>query len=666
MESGIDPRLALGAAEQQDALAQGRMAENLAQNGADDAAKRAKMRQACEGFESIFIQKMWEQMRATLPREGLMKSKEEEFWMSMYDQELAKSMTSAGGIGLADMMERQLSRNDANIGEASRVSPARRLELDVRPAPLLPSSGTNPEGKNAESSVSPAGAPVSGRPGPAGSFTGVAEAHSPLPSIYDGEAPTEATVENPAELPAELPAGAPSGMPAASPGAAPAVAAPAAAQVSPGTMPGTMAGIPAPASGSDIEDPIRQTLDELQHSVAAASPASRPGARVARGEAERDVHVSLASASNPRLTLQQMKGEAPTHASREASRAPTAMAPAPASSVPPAAVPNVGEAAVTAVGEQNPAPAAQTRIRVTYQTNLPPNQRNTSAEKMLLAMREAQRPAVARSISSGSPYEAAPARAAAPASVPAGESASPAPAPELPAAPVDPLAGIQPRFVPSRFSNPLYAARSEAANFAVAMTEAARPSIASLNATTVAMASARHASGLPDMIAAVQSGGPALAAPEMVHEAVSLGNPAPARGSLEAPVSGDISSGFGWRVDPFTGRRSWHAGVDIKASPGEAVRAARDGVVSFAGEHPELGNLVVVDHGDGLRTFYGHNRSLEVRVGQVVSAGTELAKAGASGRASGTHVHFEVRRGDLALNPEPLIRQGNMLLADAR
>ena len=131
-------------------------------------------------------------------------------------------------------------------------------------------------------------------------------------------------------------------------------------------------------------------------------------------------------------------------------------------------------------------------------------------------------------------------------------------------------------------------------------------------------------------------------------------------------MSGDISSGFGWRADPFTGRRSWHAGVDIKAEPGEAVRAARGGVVSFAGEHPELGNLVVVEHGDGLRTFYGHNRSIEVRAGQTVSTGTELARAGASGRASGTHVHFEVRRGDLALNPEPLIRQADTLLADAR
>ena len=149
-------------------------------------------------------------------------------------------------------------------------------------------------------------------------------------------------------------------------------------------------------------------------------------------------------------------------------------------------------------------------------------------------------------------------------------------------------------------------------------------------------------------------------------ESVALGNPAPPRGSLAAPVTGDISSGFGWRLDPLTGRRAWHAGVDIKAEPGESVRAARSGVVTFAGEHAELGILVVLDHGDGLRTFYGHNQELDVKPGQRVDTGTELAKAGASGRAAGPHLHFEVRRGDLALNPEPLLRQRDIQVADAR
>ena len=88
--------------------------------------------------------------------------------------------------------------------------------------------------------------------------------------------------------------------------------------------------------------------------------------------------------------------------------------------------------------------------------------------------------------------------------------------------------------------------------------------------------------------------------------------------------------------------------------------------MTFAGEHAELGNLVVLDHGDGLRTFYGHNQELDVKPGQRVDTGTELAKAGASGRAAGPHLHFEVRRGDLALNPEPLLRQRDIQVADAR
>ena len=649
MESGIDPRLALGAAEQQELAARRGMAENLAQGGADDEAKRAKMRQACEGFESIFIQKMWEQMRATLPKEGLMKSKEEEFWMSMYDQELAKSVANAGGIGLADMMMAQMSRNDANMGEASRISPPRRTALNVQPAPLLPSSDSK------VSSGTDVASPVESSP--AGVFVRAAEkrsspANPAIASIYDGEAPAEGAGGASGEQAADM-------LPGALPARAELSSAPAAGNVERGTQEAASV----PASGIPANDPVRQTLDELRNTVAASVPASSPAApaRTRQPAGRRDVHVSLASASNPRLTLQQMKGEAPSHGT-----APDSVSDRPES-------PRARNAAASEPVEvpAAEAQAAPTVIRVRYQTNLPPNQRGAGAEKMLQAMREAQRPVPARSISSGSPYEAEPARAVAPAaqpvSVPLADSAPLPERAEADSGPADPLAGIQPRFVPSRFSNPLYASRSEAANFAASMTGTVRPSLASANTTMTALAGAYPvSSGLPDMTAPVQSGGPALSAPETVREAVALGNPAPARGSLEAPVSGAISSGFGWRVDPFTGRRSWHAGVDIKAGPGEAVRAARDGVVSFAGEHPELGNLVVVDHGEGLRTFYGHNRSLEVRVGQSVSAGTELAQAGSSGRASGTHVHFEVRRGDLALNPEPLIRQGNTLLADAR
>lgn len=126
-------------AEQQMRMVQ-RQAEasSKADSGAVSAAKEKKLRQACEGFESIFIQKMWESMRSSLPKEGMMHSKEEQFWQGMYDQELSKSLASAGGIGLADMMMTQLSQK---LQSASEVAARRsyRIPMSIAPAPILTS-----------------------------------------------------------------------------------------------------------------------------------------------------------------------------------------------------------------------------------------------------------------------------------------------------------------------------------------------------------------------------------------------------------------------------------------------------------------------------------------------------------------------------------------------
>ncbi len=107
--------------------------------------KARKLREACEGFESVFIQKMWQEMRNTLPKGGLLQGREEKFWQDMYDQELSKKMTSAGGIGLADMMYAQLSRNlvsasrsAAGTGHAPAFTPGA--------APLLPAAAEDPAG----------------------------------------------------------------------------------------------------------------------------------------------------------------------------------------------------------------------------------------------------------------------------------------------------------------------------------------------------------------------------------------------------------------------------------------------------------------------------------------------------------------------------------------
>lgn len=138
----VDPALAQSSLAEQQMRTMRRQAEASRRdlNGApaSDPAREKKLREACEGFEAVFIQKMWEGMRASLPKEGLLHSREEQFWQGMYDQELGKSLASAGGIGLADMMVSQLSRK---LQSASEVAARRasRVPFDIAPAPLLPS-----------------------------------------------------------------------------------------------------------------------------------------------------------------------------------------------------------------------------------------------------------------------------------------------------------------------------------------------------------------------------------------------------------------------------------------------------------------------------------------------------------------------------------------------
>lgn len=118
-----------------------------------------------------------------------------------------------------------------------------------------------------------------------------------------------------------------------------------------------------------------------------------------------------------------------------------------------------------------------------------------------------------------------------------------------------------------------------------------------------------------------------------------------------SPVSGELTSEYGWRRDPFTGQRAWHAGIDIAAPEGTPVRAARDGTVVFSGRERGYGNLVVVEHEGGVRTYYGHNKANEVAEGQGVKAGQVLAQVGQTGRATGPHLHFEVRVDGRSVDP---------------
>ena len=122
--------------------------------------------------------------------------------------------------------------------------------------------------------------------------------------------------------------------------------------------------------------------------------------------------------------------------------------------------------------------------------------------------------------------------------------------------------------------------------------------------------------------------------------------------------AGYYSSNYGYRLDPITGRSTFHTGVDIIAGPGTPVMAAAGGVVSTVAFVPEYGNIVDVDHDNGLTSRYAHlSRSL-VKVGDVVMKGQRIALVGATGRVTGPHLHFEVREKGIPLNPNKFLSLG--------
>ena len=122
---------------------------------------------------------------------------------------------------------------------------------------------------------------------------------------------------------------------------------------------------------------------------------------------------------------------------------------------------------------------------------------------------------------------------------------------------------------------------------------------------------------------------------------------------------GWLSSRYGYRSDPFNGKRTWHAGVDLAGKEGSDIIAVAAGVVTYADERYGYGNLVEVDHGDGLVTRYAHAKSIEVNVGDVVQKGQVVALMGSTGRSTGPHVHFEVIRNGKSENPETYIQRAS-------
>ncbi len=148
-----------------------------------------------------------------------------------------------------------------------------------------------------------------------------------------------------------------------------------------------------------------------------------------------------------------------------------------------------------------------------------------------------------------------------------------------------------------------------------------------------------------------------LDASNAVSQVLGMGGPlepSPDMATINWPLPGPISSNFGWRKDPFTGKKAWHSGVDISGNTGDSVAAAWDGKVIYSGEKKGYGKLVVLEHPNGWRSYYGHNSNLNVEVGENIAAGRKIAEVGSTGRSTGPHLHFEVRQGELAWNPQQI------------
>lgn len=133
------------------------------------------------------------------------------------------------------------------------------------------------------------------------------------------------------------------------------------------------------------------------------------------------------------------------------------------------------------------------------------------------------------------------------------------------------------------------------------------------------------------------------------------------------PAAGtQISSGFGYRTDPFAGSPAFHAGLDFRGPIGAPIYAAARGKVAFVGRRQGYGNCVEIDHGNGLRTRYAHMSAFRTRAGEPVAAGQLIGAVGSTGRSTGPHLHFEVRLHGQAVNPRPFLEVAPNVLEKAR
>ncbi len=128
---------------------------------------------------------------------------------------------------------------------------------------------------------------------------------------------------------------------------------------------------------------------------------------------------------------------------------------------------------------------------------------------------------------------------------------------------------------------------------------------------------------------------------------------------LSVPLKGYyVTSGYGFRKDPFSGRRAFHAGIDLGGPWGSYIRSSAQGTINFTGTNGSYGKAVFVDHGYGIQTRYAHLSKILVKEGEKVKLGQKIAKIGNSGRSKGKHLHYEIKVNNKSVNPRPFLKVG--------
>lgn len=167
------------------------------------------------------------------------------------------------------------------------------------------------------------------------------------------------------------------------------------------------------------------------------------------------------------------------------------------------------------------------------------------------------------------------------------------------------------------------------------------------------------ADDVPDAASLAEDANAVMEALARYQSARSAIGPAPIHRPLA--VEARRSSNFGNRRDPFTRNKAFHSGIDFAAPSGSTVLSAGRGKVVFAGRRSGYGNLVEISHGGGLTSRYAHLSAFLVKVGQTVETGTPIARVGSTGRSTGPHLHFEIRRKDVAMDPTAFLEAGRRL-----